>query len=80
MKRNFDPISYVKAREAQAAAALAKGDLSSLIETVNALQIQVANQANQIIILQNAFGAHTHPYTDIDQSGAVQNKQTDIPS
>jgi len=87
MRRKIDIVSFTRARRAERQAALASGDVTSLINEINTLQSQFADlveivveQGAEITALQEAFNLHKHNYTDIDQSGAVQNKQTDIPS
>lgn len=86
MKRNIDVVSFIKARKALKQAALASGDITSLVNAFNTLQGQfvdlvdlVVAQDAEITALQNAFNGHKHNYTDIDQLGVVQNKQTDLP-
>lgn len=64
--------AFMKARSAQEAAAIANGDISGLIDLIHGLQQQVAD-------LTDAFHAHKHAYTDIDNTGTVQNKTTAIP-
>ena len=87
MRRKIDVVSFIKARKAQQQAALASGDVTSLMQALNTLQGQFIDLADivlaqdaEITALQEAFNLHKHNYTDIDQLGAVQNKQTDIPS
>ena len=87
MHRISNTVAFVKARRAEKKAALASGDVSSLVNALNTLQEQFADlveivvaQEEEITALQDALNTHKHNYTDIDQSGAVQNKQTDIPS
>lgn len=86
MRRKLDIVSFVKARRAERQAAIASGDVTSLVNELNTLQQQftdladiVVAQGEEITALQNAYSLHKHGYTDIDQLGVVQNKQTDTP-
>lgn len=71
-KRQIDQVSFVKARKAQKIAELSGTDIIALIGMISGLQQQVSD-------LSDAFIAHTHNYTDIDNVGTVQNKTTAIP-
>lgn len=82
-KRQIDQVSFLKARKAQQLAALANGDVSSLLDMIAGLQQQVADltdaqaaTATNVSNLTTAFNAHTHPYTDVDNLGATLNKNT----
>lgn len=87
MKRQFDVVSFVKARRAQQTANIANGDITLLLDAIEALQSQVLSMSNALTAAQttidnlsNTYDAHVHGYTDIDQAGTVLNKSTDIPS
>lgn len=80
MKRKIDLVSFIKARKAQNMAAISSGDITSILDTISAMQQQISDQSDQITALSNALAQHTHPYTDVDQTGTVQNKTTSTPS
>lgn len=82
-KRKIDQVSFIKARKAQQLAALANGDVSSLLDMIAGLQQQVADLTDaqdvtntNVTNLTNAFNTHTHPYTDVDNLGTTLNKNT----
>lgn len=80
MNRKLDNFAFSKARQAQTAADLANGDLSSLVAQVNALQGQVSTLSGELSALQNAYNTHTHAYSDIDNTGNTLNKNTNAPA
>lgn len=82
-ERKIDQISFTKARKAQQMAALASGDISSLVTMISALQQQVGDLINAqsatdtaVANLTTAYNAHVHNYTDVDNLAVVLNKTT----
>jgi peptidoglycan hydrolase CwlO-like protein len=73
-------VSFTKARKAQNMAALANGDISSLVNSITQMQQQISDMSDQITALNTDLAEHRHPYTDVDQAGTVLNKTTDTPS
>lgn len=71
--------AFVKARAAQEAAALANGDVSSIINSINGIAQQLSDLINTVSQLQNTYNGHKHGYSDIDNLGATQNKTTSTP-
>jgi hypothetical protein len=85
-QRKIDQVSFTKARKAQSTAALASGDISSLVTLISALQVQVSDLINaqaatntNVTDLTTAYNAHKHGYTDIDNLAVIQNKITSTP-
>jgi len=76
--KNFDPISFVKARRAQQTTDAAVGDFSAFIAQVKALQQTIATLEmtlntleNDFNILKNRYNQHTHGYTYPDTTSHV---------
>lgn len=69
----------MKNKGVMAAMAVAKrAEATSLITSAEAaaLQSQITALSNQLTILTNAYGAHRHGYTDVDNLAATLTKQT----
>lgn len=86
-KRQIDQVSFVKARKAYQIAALANGDISSLVDMIAGLQQQVADLIDalattngNVTALTNTYNAHDHGYTDVDNLAATLNKTTSTPT
>lgn len=78
--RKIDYVSFVRAREAQDAAAIANGDISSVMTMISGMQQQLSDLTDAVNALDTLYHAHSHAYTDIDNTGATLNKTTNTPA
>jgi chromosome segregation ATPase len=53
--------------------------IASMSQDIEDLNIAISTANSEIEALSLAYSSHTHGYTDIDQSGTIQNKTTSTP-
>lgn len=81
-----EAAAIVLARATNEKVAINNGDISSLISSMEAMQLQLITLTNaltavddNVAALTNTFNDHVHAYTDVDNLAATLNKTTSIP-